>query len=87
MAANSATFAERQDYPYEENYCYIRRRPSNWGAYTPDDIGSVVVTASTREKVIEQFRSALDFHLRGMREDGMETPGVMELEIREIVAA
>ena len=64
----------------------LEEGPNNWGAYTPDDIGCVVVTAPTREKVIEQFRSALDFHLRGMREDGMETPDVTELEIREMVA-
>ena len=65
----------------------LEEGPSNWGAYTPDDIGCVIVTAQTREKVIEQFRSALDFHLRGMREDGMDTPDVTELEIRELVAA
>ncbi len=60
---------------------------NNWGAYTPDDIGSVIVTGATREEVIKQFRSALDFHLRGMREDGLPTPDVTELEIRETVAA
>jgi len=65
----------------------LEEGPNNWGAYTPDDIGCVIVTAQTREKVIEQFRSALDFHLRGMREDGMDTPDVTELEIRELVAA
>ena len=65
----------------------LEEGPNNWGAYTPDDIGSVVVTAKTREEVIEQFRSALDFHLRGMREDGLPTPDVTKLEIRETVAA
>lgn len=65
----------------------LEEGPNNWGAYTPDDIGSVIVTAKTREEVIRQFRSALKFHLRGMRADGMETPDVTELEIREVVAA
>lgn len=65
----------------------LEEGPNNWGAYTPDDIGSVVVTAASREEVITQFRSALDFHLRGMREDGLPTPDVTELEIRELVAA
>ena len=64
----------------------LEEGPSNWGAYTPDDIGSVIVTAPTREEVIKQFRSALDFHLRGMREDRMKTPDVTELEIRELVS-
>lgn len=65
----------------------LEEGPNNWGAYTPDDIGSVVVTAASREEVIRQFRAALDFHLRGMREDGLPTPDVTELEIRELVAA
>ncbi len=64
----------------------LEEGPHNWGAYTPDDIGSVVVTASSREEVIRQFRSALNFHLRGMREDGLPTPDVTELEIRELIA-
>lgn len=65
----------------------LEKGPSNWGAYTPDDIGCVIVASKTREEVIRQFRSALDFHLRGMREDGLPTPDVTELEIRETVAA
>lgn len=65
----------------------LEEGPNNWGAYTPGDIGSVVVTAASREEVITQFRSALDFHLRGMREDGLPTPDVTVLEIRELVAA
>ena len=65
----------------------LEHSPNNWGAYTPDDIGCVIVTAPTREKVMEQFRSALDFHLRGMREDGLPTPDVTELEFREMVAS
>ena len=65
----------------------LEEGPNNCGAYNPDDIGCVIVTAPTREEVITQFRSALDFHVRGMREDGTETPGVTELEIREMVAA
>lgn len=65
----------------------VEEGQNNWGAYTPDDIGCVIVTAATREEVIQQFRSALEFHLRGMREDGIETPDVTELEIHELVAA
>ena len=61
--------------------------PNDWGTYTPDDIGCVIVTAPTREQVITQFRSALDFHLRGMREDGLPAPDVTELKICETVAA
>lgn len=65
----------------------LEQGPNNWGAYTPDDIGCVIVTAATRDEVIAQFRSALAFHLKVMREEGMPTPDVAELEIREMVAA
>ncbi len=64
----------------------LEQGPNNWGAHTPDDIGCVIVTAATRDEVIAQFRSALAFHLEGMREDGLPTPNVTELEIRETVA-
>lgn len=65
----------------------LEKGPNNWGAYTPNDIGSVIVAAKTREEAIKQFRSALDFHLRGMREDGLPTPDVTELEFREMVVS
>ena len=87
--ANPAAFAERQDYRSDEKTITVilEEGPNNWGAYTPDAIGSVIVTAPTREEVMTQFRSALDFHLRGMREDGLPTPDVTELEICETVGA
>lgn len=65
----------------------LEQGPNNWGAYTPDDIGCIIATAATRDEVIKQFRSALAFHLQVMREEGMPTPDVTELEIRETVAA
>ncbi len=65
----------------------LEQGPSNWGAYTPDDIGCVIATGATREETIKQFRSALEFHLRVMREEGMPTPDVAGLEIRETVRA
>ena len=65
----------------------LEQGSSGWGAYTPDDIGSIIATGATREETIEQFRSALKFHLKVMREEGMPTPEVAGLEIRETVAA
>lgn len=55
----------------------------NWGAYTPDDIGVVVATGRTREETLEKCRAALKTHLEVMREDGLPTPDVTELSIRE----
>jgi len=65
----------------------LEQGPNNWGAYTPDNIGCVIATAATRAEVIARFRSGLAFHLEVMREEGMPTPDVTELEIREMVAA
>ena len=64
----------------------VERTGNNWCAYTPDDIGVVVATGPTREKTIENLREALRTHLEVMREDGLPTPDVTGLEIREIVA-
>lgn len=65
----------------------VERAGNNWCAYTPDNVGVVVATGPTREAAIEQFRSALQFHFEGMREDGEAVPQVTQLEIRETVAA
>ncbi len=65
----------------------VERAGNNWCAYTPDDIGVVVATGPTRAETIKNFRSALKTHLDVMREDGLPTPDVTELEIRETVAA
>lgn len=65
----------------------VEYAPSNWCAYTPDEIGVVVATGPTREAVIESFRSALKSHFQCMREEGLTVPSVTHLEIRETVAA
>ena len=62
------------------------RAGQNWCDYTPDDIGVVVSTGQTREETIKNFRAALRTHLEVMREEGLPTPEVAELEIRETMA-
>ena len=64
----------------------VERAGNNWCAHTPDDIGVVVATGQTRPQTIENFRVALRTHLEVMQEDGLPTPDVTELEIRETVA-
>ena len=54
----------------------LERTDNNWGAYTPDEIGSVIVTGPTREETIARFREALRFHLEGMREEGLSVPDI-----------
>ena len=64
----------------------LEKTPNNWGAFTPDEIGSVIAVGDTREETIANFREALKFHLEGLREYGQKVPEVTELEIKETVA-
>jgi predicted RNase H-like HicB family nuclease len=47
--------------------------PSNYSAWSPDVLGCVA-TGDTIETCVSEMRSALAFHLEGMREDGEATP-------------
>jgi predicted RNase H-like HicB family nuclease len=47
--------------------------PSNYGAWSPDVLGCVA-TGDTIEACVREMRSALSFHLEGMREDGEAIP-------------
>jgi predicted RNase H-like HicB family nuclease len=47
--------------------------PTNYGAWSPDVLGCVA-TGPTIEKCVAEMRSALAFHLEGMREDGEAIP-------------
>ena len=51
----------------------IEKGETNYGAYVPDLPGCVAV-GNTMEEVEERIRSAIDFHIRGLREDGLEVP-------------
>jgi len=61
--------------------------PPNWGAGSADDgLGGVVAaTADTRPAVIRQFKSALKFHLEGLRLEGIEVPVIESLELHEVI--
>jgi len=56
------------------------------GAYVPDLPGCVAV-GDTFEVVEELIRGAIEFHIRGMREDGIEIPSPVsfarEIEIKQ----
>ena len=79
----SALFAEREAVAETVLTVILEKTPSNWCAYTPDDIGVVVATGQTRDEVVENFRSALRSHLEVMAEEGLPVPNVRGLEIRE----
>ena len=51
----------------------IERAESNFSAYVPDLLGCVA-TGTTIPEVEAEIRVAIEFHLEGMREDGLPIP-------------
>jgi len=51
----------------------IEKGETNYGAYVPDLPGCIAVGKSVDE-VEERIRGAIEFHLKGLREDGIEIP-------------
>jgi predicted RNase H-like HicB family nuclease len=51
----------------------IEKGERNFSAYVPDLPGCVSV-GDTLEEVKSEIREAIEFHLAGMREDGLPTP-------------
>ena len=49
------------------------RGPTSWGAYVPD-LPGVVTVGDTREEVEALILEAIEFHLEGMREEGLPIP-------------
>ena len=51
----------------------IERADSNYSAYVPD-LQGCVATGSTIEEVERKIREAIEFHLEGLKEDGLSAP-------------
>ena len=54
-------------------FVVIEKAEGNYSAYVPDLPGCIAV-GDTVEEVEESIRGAIDFHIRGMREDSLEIP-------------
>ena len=60
------------------------RGPTSWGAYVPD-LPGVISVGDSREEVERLILEAIEFHLDGMREEGLSIPapssfaGVVEI--------
>lgn len=52
----------------------IEKAENNYAAYVPD-LPGCVATGKTVEETETQIQEAIQFHLRGMREDGLLIPG------------
>ncbi|MDP8979463.1 MAG: type II toxin-antitoxin system HicB family antitoxin [Acidobacteriota bacterium] len=51
----------------------IERGEKSWGAQVRDLPGCVAV-GETRDEVLQLIREAIDFHIEGLREDGLPVP-------------
>lgn len=51
----------------------IEKAAGNFSAYVPD-LPGCVATGATLEETESQIREAIEFHLEGMREDGVAIP-------------
>lgn len=51
----------------------IEKAEGNYSAYVPD-LPGCVATGATVEEAEAQIREAIEFHLEGMREDGIPIP-------------
>ena len=51
----------------------IEQGPSSFGAYVPDLPGCVAV-GETRAEVSRLIHEAIEFHVEGMKEDGLPIP-------------
>lgn len=51
----------------------IEKAESNYSAYVPD-LPGCVATGTTVEEAESQIREAIEFHIEGLREDGVSIP-------------
>ena len=51
----------------------VEEGPASYGAYVPD-LPGCVAAATTRDEVLKLIREAIEFHLDGMREEGLAIP-------------
>ena len=51
----------------------IEKADDNYAAYVPD-LPGCVTTGKTIEETEQQIREAIEFHIRGLREDGLHIP-------------
>ncbi len=51
----------------------IERTENNYAAYVPD-VPGCVATGDTLEETEQRIREAIEFHIRGLREDGLPIP-------------
>ena len=51
----------------------LEQGPSSFGAYVPD-LPECVAVGDTREEVITLIQEAIEFHLEGLKQEGLSIP-------------
>ena len=51
----------------------VEKTENNYSAYVPD-LPGCVATGQTVKEVEQEIREAIEFHIEGLREDGMAIP-------------
>ena len=65
----------------------IEQGDTSFGAHVPDLPGCVAV-AETRDEVLKLIEEAIEFHIEGLREDGLPIPAPLSsVEFIEVRAA
>jgi predicted RNase H-like HicB family nuclease len=63
----------------------IEKGPSNYSAYVPDLPGCVAV-GDTLEETQREIQEAIEFHLEGLRADGLPIPEPSWVEYVEVAS-
>lgn len=65
----------------------VEKGPTSFGAHVPDLPGCIAV-GETREEVLVLIREAIEFHIEGLKEDGLPIPAPTSTsELVEVEAA
>ena len=51
----------------------VEKGPTSYGAYVPDLPGCVAV-GETHDEAVKLIREAIEFHLEGLKDDGLPIP-------------
>lgn len=57
----------------KEYLVVYERAENNWAAYSPD-VPGCIATGETQTEVEHLFKEALEFHLAGLKEEGLPVP-------------
>src|ERR1700738_1022020 len=68
----SAVLEEKEEEVMKYTVIY-EKGPASWGAYVPD-LPGVISVGDSRDEVERLIQEAIEFHLEGMREEGLAIP-------------